>query len=99
MSIFKTNKEINLNTFLHRKPDMLFNKIDEEVVMLSIENSEYYGMDKVGSYIWELLAIPISFQGLLCKLMDEYDVSEKQCSQDTLTFLYKLLDKKLIVSD
>jgi hypothetical protein len=97
MGIFAVKKEISLDTMLQRKPDTLFNQIDGEVVMLSIENSEYYGMDKVGSFIWELLAIPISFQELLYKLMDEYDVSEKQCSNDTLTFLYKLLDKKLIV--
>jgi hypothetical protein len=97
MGIFAVKKEISPDTMLQRKPDTLFNQIDGEVVMLSIENSEYYGMDKVGSFIWELLAIPISFQELLYKLMDEYDVSEKQCSNDTLTFLYKLLDKKLIV--
>lgn len=96
MGIFVTKKEITPNTILQRKGDLLFNQIDGEVVMLSIENSEYYGMDKVGSRIWELLEKPVSLGTLMAKLMDEYEVSELQCTEDTLTFLNKLAVKKLI---
>jgi hypothetical protein len=85
------------DTVLQRKPDMLFNEIDGEVVMLSIENSEYYGMDKVGSRIWELLEQPIAYRELLTKLIEEYEVTEQQCNRDTLAFLKKLEDKKLII--
>lgn len=99
MGIFAVKKEITPDTVLQRKSDLLFNEIDGEVVMLSIENSEYYGMDKVGSRIWELLEQPVSFKELVAKLMEEYDVPESQCSEDTLTFLKKLQDKKLITNN
>jgi hypothetical protein len=97
MGIFKTKKAIGPDTVLQRKPDLLFNQIDGEVVMLSIENSEYYGMDQVGSRIWELLAKPLHFKELVAKLMDEYEVSEEQCTKDTLAFINKLQDKKMIL--
>jgi hypothetical protein len=97
MGIFATKKDIGADTVLQRKPDLLFNQIDGEVVMLSIENSEYYGMDKVGSRIWELLEKPMSFKELIDKLMDEYEVSEEQCKEDALLFLNKLVDKNLIL--
>jgi hypothetical protein len=97
MGIFDIKKEILPYTLLHRKRDMLFNEIDGEVVMLSVENSEYYGMDKVGSRIWELLEQPIHFRKLVATLMEEYEVTEQQCLEDTLSFLYKLQDKKLII--
>ena len=42
MGILKAKKEIDPDTVLQRKNDLLFNEIDGEVVMLSIENSEYY---------------------------------------------------------
>ncbi len=61
MGIFKAKKEIGPDTIIQRKSDLLFNEIDGEVVMLSVENSEYYGMDKVGSRIWELLKNTIMF--------------------------------------
>ena len=97
MGIFAAKKEITPDTILQRKGDLLFNEIDGEVVMLSIENSEYYGMDKVGSRIWELLEQPLRFRDLIDKLLAEYEVTEKQCADDTLTYLKKLEDKRLLV--
>jgi hypothetical protein len=97
MGFFGPKKEIGPETLLQRKPGMLFNEIDGEVVMLSIENSEYYGMDKVGSRIWQLLEKPMLFKELVTKLMDEYEVTEEQCRMDTLGFVKKMTDKKLLI--
>jgi hypothetical protein len=96
MRIFAKKKEITPDTRLQRKSDLLFNEIDGEVVMLSVENSEYYGMDKVGSRIWEILEQPVVFKDLIFKLLEEYDVSEEQCLKETLEYLNKLCDKNLI---
>jgi hypothetical protein len=76
---------------------MLFNEIDGEVVMLSIENSEYYGMDKVGSRIWQLLEKPLSFKELVTLLMNEYEVDEDLCRHDTLEFVRKMSDKQILI--
>jgi hypothetical protein len=97
MGIFTSKIEITTNTRIQRKDNLLFNHIDGEVVMLSVENSEYYGMDKVGSRIWELLEHPIVFKDLVIKLMDEYNVSEQQCYHETLDFINKLCDKNMVI--
>jgi hypothetical protein len=99
MNIFGSKKEIASDTLLQRNPGTLFNEIDGEVVILSIENSEYYGMDKLGSRIWQLLEKPIYFRDLVSKLMDEYEVTEEQCYSDTLGFVKKIMEKKLLVSE
>ncbi len=96
MGIFSPKKEVGPDTMLQRKPGMLFNEIDGEVVMLSIENSEYYGMDKVGSRIWQLLENPMRFNELVSCLMEEYDVTEEQCHQETLDFIKKMTEKKML---
>lgn len=98
MGLFTARRGIGPDTILQRNKDMLFNEIDGEVVMLSIENSEYYGLDKVGSRIWELLENPIRFDALVNILMKEYEVPEKQCREDTLFFLQKLADKNVITA-
>jgi hypothetical protein len=98
MGIFGAKKEIKPDTMLQRKPGMLFNEIDGEVVMLSIENSEYYGMDKVGSRIWQLLENPMRFRELVDRLMDEYEVTEEQCKIETLGFITKLINKKIVIT-
>jgi hypothetical protein len=97
MGIFATKKEIGPDTMLQRRNDLLFNEIDGEIVMLSIENGEYYGMDKVGSRIWELLANPMSLNSLINTLIAEYAVSYNQCYEETLEFLKKSFSKNLIV--
>jgi len=96
MGVFTAKIEITPETKIQRKSNLLFNQIDGEVVMLSIENSEYYGMDKVGSRIWELLEEPLSLKELSDHLLKEFEVSDKQCIEDTTKFLIKLIDKKLV---
>lgn len=88
--------EIGLDTLLQRNNNLLFNEMDGEIVMFSVENSEYYGMNKVGSRIWELLVQPVSFKALLKLLMDEFEVAEDKCIHDTLFFVNMLKNKNMI---
>ena len=90
---------IGTDTVLQRKADLLFNEIDGELVMLSLENNEYYGMDEVASRIWTILEKPISFKELINKLLEEYEVHEPQCIENTLSFLNTLSKKKLIITE
>jgi hypothetical protein len=99
MGIFGPKIEIRPDTMLQRKPGMLFNEIDGEIVMLSVENSEYYGMDKVGSRIWQLLENQMKFKELVAILMDEFDVTEEKCSSETMNFVKKMTEKKLLILD
>lgn len=96
MGLLSKKKEIGPDTIIQRRNDLLFNEIDGEVVMLSIENGEYYGLDRVGAKIWELIKEPLSIRHLVEKLMGEYEIDKEQCISDTLTFINKLADKKLV---
>lgn len=82
---------------LHRNMDQEFTYIDGEVVMLSLKNGEYYGLDSVGTRIWELLEEEIMFSDLVRQLMNEFDVDEHLCLADTKGYLAQLLDKDLLV--
>lgn len=99
MGIFAAKKEIGPDTVLQRNQDLLFNIVDGEVVILSVENGEYYGMDKIAGTIWQLLSVPLSFRNLLEKLLEKYEVSAEKCSTDTLLFLDKLIDRGLILTN
>jgi hypothetical protein len=81
---------------LQRRPDMLFSHIDDEVVMMSIESGEYYGLNPIASKIWELLEKPHTTVQLVELLMQEFDVDEQTCREDVLQFLRQMLQKNLI---
>lgn len=53
------NNEINLNSVVAQSEDQVSTELDGETVLMSIEQGNYYGMDKVLSRIWALIEKPI----------------------------------------
>jgi hypothetical protein len=93
----KPARNISLQTKLQRNPNMVISKIDDEVVMMSIENGEYYGLDEIGSCIWGRIEKPIVVEELIQNLMDEFDVDRSDCQNDTIEFLNDLYSKGLLI--
>lgn len=91
--------QLENQSFLQRHPDMVFSRIDDEVVMMSIETGEYYGLNPVASRIWELLEKPHTFDRLLGLLMQEFNVGESACREDVQIFLEQMIQKRLIISN
>jgi hypothetical protein len=92
-----STSEIRDDTIIQRQLHTLYSEIDGEIVILSKENSEYYGINKVGTRIWNLLDNPLTFKNLICKLLEDYEVSEETCIENTLHYLKILNEKQLIV--
>jgi len=74
-----------------------FTEIDGEIVMLNLENNEYYGFNFTASEIWKLLEKPMTFGEIIDHLLNLYDVSRDRCVDEVSELLLKLLEKKLIV--
>lgn len=87
---------ITEDNYIKRNKEVFASEIDEEVVMMNVDTGRYYGMDTVGSRIWELVAEEIQVKDVIETLMEEYDVSEEQCKKDVLEFLNELYENKLI---
>lgn len=87
---------INHQSIIQRSNKLVSSNMDGETVMMSIENGEYFGLNPVGSRMWELIENPIEVDALIELLLDEFDVSHEQCEIETMEFLNHLLDKKLL---
>ena len=92
----KTQKTIGADAVVIQAAGMVASDLDEKKVMLNIESGKYYGLDSVGSRIWELIEKPHTVRELVSELLKEYDVEENNCRQDVLVFLNKLYDQGLI---
>jgi hypothetical protein len=91
---------INSESVISKNPQIISSKMDEEVVMMSVEKGNYYGLNRVGSEIWEKLTEPLTVGSLCDKLMQEFDVEKEQCEREVITYLEKLVSEGLIlVSD
>ncbi len=78
--------------------EVLSSRIDEEVVLMSMEADSYFGLDPIGSQVWELLSEkPATLTELVQTLMEEYEIDEESCKRDVGNFLKEMSERKLII--
>ena len=70
--------------------------LGDERVLLNARTGTYYGLDDVGSRIWELLDEPRTVAGLRDRLLEEYDVDRETCAEHVEELLAELLEAGLI---
>jgi hypothetical protein len=90
-------KELNLSSRITQNKETLSSAIDDELVLLSIINNKYYGMDSVGSRVWSLLAEPITINDMITTLTGEYDIPATESEKDVFSFLNELYSENLII--
>lgn len=84
------------NTLFLANKDHLFSNLGEESVVLSIKSGKYYGLNTVGTTIWQALENPISFREIQQILMREYDVNAEDCAKELNSFLENLIKEGLV---
>lgn len=87
---------IALNNIIESKKDLVSSQIDGETVMMSLENSEYYGLNSTASRIWSLINQPISVQVICTQLITEYNIDFNTCYSQTINILEDFNKKGLI---
>lgn len=77
-------------------PDVLFQEINGEGIILDLTSSGYFGLDGVGVQLWQMLqmdsSVPAAFQALL----EKYDVEPVQLEQDIARLIAELVDAGLV---
>ena len=88
--------KIGLESTVTQSEDQVSTELDGETVLMSIEQGNYYGMDKILSRIWALIEKPIAVSAICDRLMKEYDVELKTCEKDVLSVLNDLAKENLL---
>ena len=92
----ETASTIDMETVLERNEGVLVAEVDDELIMLDIDKGMYYGLDDIGSGIWELLAERQTVARLCERLQERYAVSAEMCREDLLPFLEDMHEIGLI---
>jgi len=87
---------ITLDSRLAPSPDTVYRELDGEAVILHLESGQYYGLDAIGTRIWELLGDRRRPRDIVAVLLDEYDVEAGQLTSDLLALLNRLAERRLI---
>lgn len=68
-----------------------------ETVLMDKQTGDYFGINKVGSTIWDLLQAPSTADALVSQLLDRYEVDAATCNTEVKQFLALLESKKMLV--
>ena len=78
------------------QPNVMSRKVGDEHVLLDVEKGIYFGLDAVGSRIWELLEAEPSLDEVIAAVVREYDVAAPDARRDVLGLMQELLDRDLV---
>lgn len=89
-------RAIGPETVVIRSEDPVAVEVDHTVVMMSLEQGMYFGLEGPGPRIWGLLDRPRSVVQLRDQLVREFEVDPEQCLRDVCGFLGELEEARLI---
>ena len=67
-----------------------------ETVILGLSAGRYYGLDAIGSRVWQLIQEPKSIAEIVRTIVAEYEVEPARCEADLLALVQKLADAGLV---
>lgn len=91
-----TESRIGRETVVTRSEEPVAVEADRTVVMMSVEQGMYFGLEGVGGRIWALLQQPRSVGQLCDQLVEEFGVDEQTCHREVVSFLQDLHRARLV---
>jgi hypothetical protein len=76
--------------------EVLSQEVNGETVLLDLDGESYFGLNEVGTRIWQLIQSGQTVAETLKTLSEEYDVSPEQLETDVSELLDKLTDAGLV---
>jgi len=78
--------------------DVIFQSLHDEIVLLNMKTQEYFGLDDVGSKMWNLLVQSGDAEIVADCLCAEYDVERETVRKDLDILIERLLEAGLLKS-
>ncbi|MGS2750590.1 PqqD family protein [Bacillus zanthoxyli] len=82
-----------------KSKDVIFTKIENEAVLLDGKGGTYFGLDDVGTFIWNKIEEGVNLTQILEGMLSVYQIDSNQVEQvheDIINFIKELEGKNLI---
>ena len=87
---------INLDTLISTPEAVYTQDIDDETILLDIQSGHYFGLDLVGSRMWQLMREHGALRPTYETLLTEYEVDPERLEADLLALAEKMTEKGLV---
>jgi hypothetical protein len=75
---------------------VLFRYVEDETVILNSSTGTYFGLDSVGTRLWQLILERGALQRVFETALQEYDVEPRQLEDDLLALAHQLHERGLV---
>jgi hypothetical protein len=86
---------VALDSVVMPSDDAVFRELEGESVLLNLETGMYFGLDAVGTRVWQLAASDGSLRAVRDALVGEYDAESAVIERDLLALADALISKGL----
>ncbi len=83
---------------LRPSPEALSQAVAGETVLLDLRSEKYFGLNAVGTRVWDLLQETDDVGAIRERLLSEYEVAEAQLDADLNDLLGRLLEAGLVTT-
>jgi hypothetical protein len=90
---------LTADTMIARSGTALSTEVDGEAVLIGIETGRYYGLDAVGTAIWNRIEQPCRLDVLCAGLVADFDGDPIVIEEETRAFLAQLVERELVTTD
>lgn len=71
-------------------------EVDGEMVLLDMESENYFGLDEVGTVIWQAIQEKEFLQEVIEMLLEQYEVTPEVLEKDLMVFVENLQKNGLV---
>jgi Coenzyme PQQ synthesis protein D (PqqD) len=92
---------VGRNTIRHVKPspNVVFQEVEGETVLLDLESEHYFSLDEVGARVWALLGEHDgNVEAIVAAMLAEFDVDEQTLRRDVDALIAQLRSAGLVVA-
>ena len=86
----KMTVNISIPRRIKLSSEVLYQELKDEAVLLDLASEQYFGLDSVGTRIWQLLTDNGDTEYVISQMLQEYDVDEATLRCDVAAFIEKL---------
>lgn len=87
---------LDLSAVVIPSPEVLVQELDGESVLLNLESERYFGLDDVGTRLWQLLLEHRRLDRVCEAMQQEYDVDERTLRADVLRLVEELIEAGIV---
>jgi hypothetical protein len=77
-------------------PSVISRELSGETVLLNLESGVYYGLDAIGTRVWQLLMQGGTVAGVCETMIEEYDVAPEMLQGDVARLVGELRERGIV---